>query len=103
MPVLLVVILALLLPRLTIAILWLLTSWFSGVFFEPILPVLGFLFMPYTLLWYSVVTNFYGGVWSVAPLLGLIIAVMLDISASGLGYTHYHRHYYVVEEDDDEL
>ena len=101
MPVILIVLAALLLPRLTIFLLWLLSTWFSGVFSEPILPILGFLFMPYTLLWYSVVTNSYGGVWSPLPVIGLVVAVMLDLSSSGFGYSHYHTHYHVVEHEDE--
>lgn len=97
------VILALLLPRFTIFLLWLLSTWFNGVFVEPILPILGFLFMPYTLLWYSVVVNSYGGTWGALQLFGLVIAILMDLSASGWGYRHYHTHYIVHEEVDEEL
>src|SRR6188474_1614108 len=93
---------ALLLPRLTIFLLWLLSTWFNGVFFEPILPILGFLFMPYTLLWYSVVANSFGGGWGPLQLIGLIIAVLMDLSASGWGYHGYHTHT-IVHEDEEPL
>jgi len=102
MPILLVALLALLLPRLTIFLIWLLSTWFNGVFVEPILPILGFLFMPYSLLWYSVVVNSYGGSWGALQIIGLIIAVLMDLSASGWGYRSYHTHT-VVHEDEPVL
>ena len=52
---------ALLFPRITILVLWIFTEWFSGVFSSMIWPLLGFIFMPLTTLWYSVVVNQYGG------------------------------------------
>jgi hypothetical protein len=83
MPCLLVVI-ALAMPRLLAAILWLFTNWFSGMFPSLVWPLLGFVFAPTTLLWYTAVQHWYGGVWSTWPVVGLVIAVMIDMSpASG--------------------
>jgi hypothetical protein len=76
----LVAVLALLTPRLLIAILYLFTTWFSGLFDSSLWPVLGFLFLPTTLLWYSAVLHWFGGVWSLWPIVGLVIAVMMDLS-----------------------
>jgi len=98
MPLVLLAIGALLVPRLTIFLLWLLSGWFNGVFASVIWPILGFIFMPYTLLWYSAVQNLFSGTWGPAQLLGMIIAVLLDLSSSGYGYRHYHDHHHVVEE-----
>lgn len=78
----LVVLAALLVPRLTIAGLWLLTTWFRGVFDGLLWPVLGFLLAPFTLLWYSVVANWHGGEWGPWQLAGLAVAVLLDLSPS---------------------
>ena len=78
----LVALVALLVPRVTIAALWLLSSWFDRVFDGLLWPILGFLFAPFTLLWYSAVVNWYGGVWGTWQIVGLVVAVLLDLSPS---------------------
>lgn len=80
----LVVLLALLTPRLVILILWFLTNWFQGLFTTLLWPILGFIFLPTTLLWYSAVQHWFGGQWSLWPIVGLIVALAIDVSpASG--------------------
>lgn len=76
----LVALLALLVPRGVIAGLWLLTDWFDGLFDTLLWPVLGFLFLPTTLLWYTVVQHWYGGAWTLIPIAGLVIALLIDTS-----------------------
>ena len=49
--ILVLALLALLVPRITIALLWLLTNWFVGVFPNILWPLLGFIFLPLTTLW----------------------------------------------------
>jgi hypothetical protein len=39
--------------------------------------------MPYTLLWYSAVIQWYGGVWGNFQLIILVVAVLADLSSSG--------------------
>jgi hypothetical protein len=78
--VILLFILAFFIPRLTMIILWLFTSWFSDMFPGIIWPILGFIFMPATLLWYSVVYNYFDNSWTFIPILGLVIAVLIDFS-----------------------
>jgi hypothetical protein len=79
-----VALLALLTPRLLIALLWFFTTWFRGMFDTLLWPVLGFVFLPTTLLWYSAVQRWFGGQWTLWPIVGLVIALMIDISpASG--------------------
>lgn len=47
-------------------------------------PVLGFFFAPTTLLWYSAVQHWFGGEWSLWPVVGIVIAILIDLSpASG--------------------
>lgn len=77
---LLLAILALLAPRVGIVLLWLFTSWFDGLFSALLWPILGFIFLPTTLLWYTVVLHWFGGVWSLWPVVGLIIAFLIDVS-----------------------
>src|ERR1043166_2512229 len=69
---LIIIFLALVVPRVVILVLWLLTPWFNGVFNSAILPVLGFLFLPLTLLWYSAVQHWFGGQWGAIPIIGLV-------------------------------
>ena len=46
-------ILAIAFPRIAIVLLWLFTSFFNGVYQSLILPILGFLFLPLTLIVYT--------------------------------------------------
>jgi hypothetical protein len=79
MPCLLALI-ALIAPRVTIALLWFLTTWFRGMFPDLLWPILGFVFLPTTLLWYSVVQKFFAGQWTLWPIVGIVIALLIDIS-----------------------
>ncbi|MCX7005198.1 MAG: hypothetical protein NTV22_18265 [bacterium] len=74
------VVIVLLAPRFFILVLWLFTGWFRGMFNSAFWPVLGFIFMPTTLFWYAAVHNWCGGQWALPQILGLIIAVMIDLS-----------------------
>lgn len=82
MPCLLVII-ALAMPRLVIAFLWFMTGWFRGMFATPLWPIVGFIFLPTTLLWYSAVQHWFGGVWTLWPVVGLIVALIIDLSPAG--------------------
>ncbi len=85
MPLLLLVV-ALFLPRVVIALLWFFSTWFQGVFDTFIIPILGFLFLPYTLLWYSVVENVYGGHWDILQIVILFVAMMFDLTPAARKY-----------------
>ncbi len=74
---------ALLTPRLLIAVLWFFTTWFHGIFNSLLWPVLGFIFLPTTLLWYAAVHHWFGGQWGLWPIIGLVVALMIDISPAG--------------------
>ena len=81
MPCLLAV-LALAVPRLVTVVLWLFTPWFRGVFdgHNLLLPLLGFFFVPTTLLWYSAVHHWFGGHWGPWQIAGVVLAVAIDLS-----------------------
>lgn len=79
MPCLLIV-LALAVPRGVILGLWFLTDWFEGMFDSLLWPVLGFVFLPTTLLWYSAVEHWFGGEWGLWPVVGLVVALVIDTS-----------------------
>ena len=71
--------LALLTPRLVVVLVWLFSNWF-GVYASPLWPVLGLVFLPTTLLWYTAVLHWFGGIWTLGPILGLVLAVLIDAS-----------------------
>ncbi|MGQ0537910.1 MAG: hypothetical protein ACT4R6_03100 [Gemmatimonadaceae bacterium] len=80
----LIALIALAAPRVVALGLWFFSSWFSGMFDSILWPVLGFFLAPTTLLWYSAVQHWFGGVWSLWPVVGLVLAVLIDLSpASG--------------------
>jgi hypothetical protein len=86
----LVVLLALLLPRLAMVLIFLLSDWFSAVFAGPLLPILGFLLFPYTTLAYmAAILNAHGvhGLWWVL----LIVAFLADLGHWGTGHRHVGR------------
>ena len=71
---------ALVTPRLLIAILWFATAWFRGMFDTLLWPILGFVFLPTSLLWYSAVQHWFGGQWTLWPVVGMIVALTIDLS-----------------------
>lgn len=76
----LLALIALLTPRLVVVLLWLFTDWWQGLFATALWPVLGFIFLPTTLLWYSAVHHWWGGTWGVWQVAGLVLALMIDVS-----------------------
>ena len=73
------IIISLVLPRLLIFCLWLFSGWFTNVFQTWYWPLLGFICMPHTMLWYSCVQNWYGGKWEFLQIFILILAIMMDM------------------------
>ena len=82
MPCLLTV-LALFAPRLVMALLFFFTDWFRGIFDSLLWLILGFIFLPTTLLWYTAVQHWFGGQWTLWPIVGIVIALSIDISPAG--------------------
>ncbi len=81
MPLILGVI-ALLTPRLLIVLIWLFSRWFDGLFRGLLIPVLGFIFLPTTFLWYTAVVHWWHGQWTLWPVVGVVVALCIDISPS---------------------
>ena len=79
------VLLALITPRLAVALLWFSTRWFEGMFSSLLWILAGFLFLPTTLLWYTAVQRWFGGRWTLGPLVGLVVAFAIDV-APARGY-----------------
>ncbi|TXF89815.1 hypothetical protein FUA23_09010 [Neolewinella aurantiaca] len=84
MPILLLL-LGVFFPRIVIVFLFFFTGWFRDAFDGYLLPILGFLFLPITLLWYGIVQYFYGGDWTMIPTIGMVVAVLLDLGLIGGG------------------
>ncbi len=74
---------ALITPRLVILLCWFFSNWFKGIFPSLLWPILGFIFLPTTLLWYTAVQHWWGGQWSLWPVVGIVIALMIDLSPAG--------------------
>jgi hypothetical protein len=72
-------------PRVAIVLLWLFTTFFSGVYQGIIIPVLGFIFLPLTLIVYTYIVKTYPGPLSTQELVFLFIAVILDLGLIGGG------------------
>jgi hypothetical protein len=72
--------LALAVPRVVILLLWLFTGWFHGIFTTMLWLILGFIFLPTTLLWYTAVQHWFGGHWGLWAVAGIVIALMIDLS-----------------------
>lgn len=72
-------------PRVVILALFFFTGWFRDSFDGYLLPVLGFILLPITLLWYGIVQYFYAGAWTMIPTIGMVAAVLLDLGLIGRG------------------
>ena len=86
------VVFALFTPRIVIVLLWLLSNWFKGL--AGLWLILGLIFLPTTLLWYTAVQHWWAGVWSFWPIVGLVVALMIDLSPA----SHRRRRRRVEEE-----
>ena len=74
----LLVILTLLFPRIAILLLYFFTNFFNGVFNTILVPLLGFLFLPLTLLAYTWLTNMRQPV-DAMYLVVMFVAVIVDL------------------------
>ena len=71
-------------PRLVIVLIWFFTRWFDGVLRQGLLfPILGFIFLPTTFLWYTVVLHWWHGHWTLWPVVGIVVALCIDLSPGG--------------------
>ncbi len=72
-------------PRIAIVLLWLFTNFFRGVFDGIIIPVLGFLFLPLTLLVYTYIDKTYGPHMTIIQLVCIFVAVVIDLGLVSSG------------------
>jgi hypothetical protein len=77
----LLVLLALLTPRVVIVILAIFTRYLHTAYDTALWPILGFFFMPFTTLAYAWAQNAAGGVHGAFWVIVMIVAVLADLSA----------------------
>jgi hypothetical protein len=87
----LLALLAVAFPRVAIVLLWLFSNFFSGVYHSVIVPVLGFLFLPLTLIVYTYLQKTTPGPLGVRQIVFLLIAVVLDLGLVGGGTLRSRR------------
>lgn len=78
------VVISLFFPRILIFCLWIFSGWFQGVYQTWWWPVLGFLCMPHTMLWYSAVMVWYGGQWEFLQIFILVLSILADVGGGGI-------------------
>jgi hypothetical protein len=76
--------LAIVFPRVAIVLLWLFTNFFTGVYHSLIIPLLGFIFLPLTLIVYTYMRNTHAALGT-TQLIILFIAVVVDLGMVGGG------------------
>ena len=77
-------------PRVAIALLYLFTSFFTGVYNSVLMPLLGFLFLPFTLITYTFLANMHQPHDTVF-LVVLFVAVIIDLGLLGGGHRVRNR------------
>ena len=70
-------------PRLTLVVLWVFSGWFDDAYEGFLWPLLGLVFAPLTCIWYAIVVAFFGGAWTLWPIVGMVVAVGLDFGLIG--------------------
>lgn len=71
-------------PRLVIFVLWLVTDYMTRAFDMFLLPLLGFLFLPWTTIAFAIARNEFGGANGIG-LLVIVIGFLADIGVLGGG------------------
>jgi hypothetical protein len=71
-------------PRLVIVLLWLFTNYLSRAFDAVLLPLLGFLLLPWTTIAWAIAQNEFGGVSGIGLLL-VALGFLADIGVIGGG------------------
>jgi len=82
----LLALLAVAFPRVAIVLLWLFSNFFSGVYHGIIIPVIGFLFLPLTLIVYTYLAKTSGGHLTTTQFVFIFIAVVVDLGLIGGSY-----------------
>lgn len=78
------ILLALVGPRVALAVLWLFTAYLSRAFDGFVLPLLGFLFLPWTTISYAIAHNEFGGLTGIGLVI-VVLGVLADVGVLGGG------------------
>ncbi len=78
----LVALLAVAFPRIAIVLLYLFTNFFAGVYHTLLIPILGFIFLPLTLIVYTYLLNTHTPI-ATTQFVILFVAVILDLGLLG--------------------
>jgi hypothetical protein len=81
----LLALLAVAFPRVAIVLLWLFTNFFAVLRPNILIPILGFLFLPLTLIVYTYILHAYAGHMGITQLIFIFIAVVVDLGLVGGG------------------
>ncbi len=84
---LIILLVALLFPRLGVVLLWLFTNFFASI--ALVWVILGLIFAPLTLLWVAAVSVWFGGDWGLLQILVLVLAIAYDFGGSGYGWSSW--------------
>lgn len=85
----LLALLAVAFPRVAIVLLWLFTNFFNGVVYPIqgiVIPILGFIFLPLTLIVYAYLEKTSGARLTPVQLIFIFIAVIIDLGLLGGGF-----------------
>jgi hypothetical protein len=83
----LLALLAVAFPRVAIVLLWLFSNFFTGVYHNIVIPVIGFLLLPLTLIVYTYLAKTSGGHLTTTQFVFIFIAVVVDLGlVSGGAY-----------------
>jgi len=84
------ILLSLISPRLFIAVLFVFTNYLNRAYGSFVWPLLGFFFMPWTVLAYAWARNAHGSVSGIY-LVAVVAAVLVDVSSHGGGARYRRR------------
>ena len=71
-------------PRLVLILLWLFTNYLSRAFDGVLLPLLGFLFLPWTTIAWAIAQNEFGGLNGIGILI-VVLGFLADVGVLGGG------------------
>jgi hypothetical protein len=80
----LLALLAIAFPRVAIVLLWFFTNFFTGIYHGVLIPVIGFIFLPLTLIVYTYFQRTHAAM-STIELVILFVAVVVDLGLVGGG------------------
>lgn len=69
-------------PRLILVVVWVFYRFWLAPVQEWYWLLIGFIFLPYSLLWYCAIYNWYGGTWGWWQIGVMIVAIIADLTSN---------------------